>query len=226
MLPRFRRGAFSIFVIVFFVSMLLGDRPVAEHLELQVDSALSGRQLWQLLTTAFVDPVVGGGALLTCLGVQWFCGSALEGFWSTRRYLVMVVTSSTLGYAGALGIAALAPELIRLRVLSGSLPLEMAAVAAFGFVFANASYVPPCGVAPVKGKVLAPFVAALLFAVPLLSGEPPFAMVPALLSGLVATLFVTQPWRHLKANPARRPGGGGKGPAHLRVVRTPDDMLN
>ena len=40
------------------------------------------------------------------------------------------------GYAGALGIAALAPDLIRLRVLSGSLPLEMAAVAGFGFVFA------------------------------------------------------------------------------------------
>ncbi|MGB1699733.1 MAG: hypothetical protein ACPHRO_07260 [Nannocystaceae bacterium] len=226
MLPRFRRGAFSVFVAVFFVSMLLGDRPVAKVLELELASALRGEHLWQLFTTMFVDPVVGGGALLTCLGVQWFCGSALEGFWSARRYLLMVLSCSTLGYAGAVGVAAIAPDMIRLRVLSGSLPLEMAAVVGFGFVFANASYVPPLGVAPVKGKLLAPFIALVLFSVPVLSGSPPFAMIPALLSGLCAALFVTQPWRRIvSADRLRRRAKQDAG-RHLRVVRGPDDMLN
>ena len=225
-LPRFRRGAFSVFVAVFAVSMLLGDRPVAKVLELELDSVLRGEHLWQLFTTTFVDPVVGAGALMTCLAVQWFCGSALEGFWSARRYLLLVFTCSTLGYAGAVALAAIAPDMIRIRVLSGSLPLEMAAVVAFGFVFANASYVPPLGVAPVKGKLLAPFIALILFSVPLLSGAPPFAMLPALLSGVFAALIVTQPWRMLSQWRSRRSGGNRDVARHLRVVRGPDDMLN
>lgn len=206
--------------------MLLGDRPVADLLALELATAVQGQRLWQLLTTAFIDPVVGGGALLTCLGVQWFCGSALEGFWSTRKYLLMIYVSSTLGYAGAVAVAAAAPELIRLRVLSGSLTLEMAAVVAFGFVFANASYVPPFGVAPVKGKVIAPFIAVILFAVPLLSGSPPYAMFAPLLSGVVAAIFVTQPWQRLRLVSRRSREGTSPRRGHLRVVRSPDDMLN
>ena len=89
MLPRFRPAAFGLFAVIWFVSMLLGDRPWAVELALDPDAFARFEGLWQPLTAMLFQPV-GRGALAGTLLVLWVCASPLEGFWGMRRYLLMV----------------------------------------------------------------------------------------------------------------------------------------
>jgi membrane associated rhomboid family serine protease len=228
--PSFRRGAFALFALAFVVTLLLGDRPLADSLTLQADALLHGRLWWTPLTALFRH---GEGlatlGLLWMLIVQVWLGSKLEGFWGSARYLALTLTAGVVGLAGASALGLVIPAL-RATSWTGSAPLDLAAVVAFGFVFADQPQrvagreISSRTIALVAGLVVLgfPLVVALGEGMAISTAWP--ALVPSLLAALVATLFV-QPWR-------RRPTSGKverakhRGQPHLRVVRNADDMLN
>lgn len=217
------------FAAVFAVSMLLGDRPVAAHMAFSPASFAQGKALWTPLTALLLEPV-GYGALAVTLLVQWICGSPLAGYWNTWRYLLMIVSAGVLGYVFT-GLVALAvPSVATAPVMSGALPMNLAAVVAFGVVFANTPY-QPFGSTPIRGRVVAPIFGLLLLSGPLVLGAPWPSLLPALFGALVALAFVFQPWRGSgksgKVGPSnkRRKGKGGK-KSHLKLVHDADDLLN
>jgi membrane associated rhomboid family serine protease len=227
-LPRFRPAALLLFAVVFFASMLLGDRPLAGSLALDVTATIEGLQLWRPLTAPFVDLAVERGALLGCLVVCWVLGSPLEGFWGWKRFFGVVVGSAVAGYvltvAIAMSLTSLLPGITPVPALAGSLPLEAVILAAFAKEFSRTPY-QPLGLAPIRGWMLASILAVLLIARPLLQGESPWALVPAALATLVALPFIYRPWR--------RPGRSGKVAAssarprgHLRLVHDVDRLPN
>ncbi len=225
MLPRFRPAAFGLFALIWFVSMLLGDRPWATALALDPDGFARAQGLWQPLSAMFLQPV-GRGALLATLLVLWICASPLEGFWGPRRYLVMVLVAGFVGYVGTGLLALGVPAIATAPPFGSALPVELATVVAFGFVFSDTPYRPFGMEKPIRGRLVALVLAALLVAMPFINGQLWTPLVPALISSLVAVLFVTQPWR--------RQGKSGKidakkprdRPSHLRLVHSAEDMLN
>jgi membrane associated rhomboid family serine protease len=229
-LPSFRRGAFALFVVVFVMTILLGDRPFASALECRPAELLVGRLWWTPLTALFRQPEgLGMLGLLWTLVVQWWLGSRLEGFWGTARYLTLVLVSAVVGMAGAAALGLVLPS-VREAMLVGTAPLDFAAVVAFGLVFANERLVvgkreiSPVAVAGVAGLVVLsfPMIVALVGGTPFAAAWP--TLLPPAIAGMVAVVFV-QPWR-------RRPTSGKverakhHGQPHLRVVRSADDMLN
>lgn len=229
MLPRFRAGAFAVFALTFMVSMLLGDRgPTAEALTLEPSLVLDGREWWTPLTTAFRYPEgLGLLGLMWTLIIQWVIGSRLEGFWGTARYLIMVMVAAVIGYVATLGLAAAMPALGELSY-AGAGPIDVAAAVAFAIVFAREKMT--LGSTQLSPTLVGGIAAALALVFPLLVavvGKLPAAqawptLIPGAIAGLVAVVFV-QPWR-------KRENSGKVGRSeqrnHLRVVRTPDDMLN
>ena len=231
MLPRFRRGAFAIFALVFLVTMLLGDRAaVATATTLDPQAIASGQRWWTPLT-ALVRHGEGVGmwALLLTLTIQWVLGSRLEGFWGATRYLVMVVVAGLVGYGGVVALGLVSPEIAALEQ-SGAGPIDAAAAVAFGFVFAREKMrfgsreIPTIPLAATAATLAIgfPLIAALAAGTPIAGAWP--ALIPGLLAGLVATVFV-QPWRK-RANSGKVGRSKPSGHPHLRVVRTPEDMLN
>jgi membrane associated rhomboid family serine protease len=226
--PRFRRGAFFLFAIVFAVSLLLGDRPLASELALRPLAFVSGEGLWAPLTAGFLFPDAQLAALAFTLLVQWFFGSPLEGFWGTRRYVVMVLVSVVVGYATTGLLALWVPAVAAVTAMSGATPLDLATATAFGVVFAKQDY-SLFGMQPIKGRILAGFTVLLVLALPVaraggLEAWP--ALLPSVFAVLVALVFVTQPWR--RKGKSGNIGGRKKrkNAPHLRVVREADDMLN
>lgn len=231
MLPRFRRGAFALFALIFAISMLLGDRAsIATATRVVPAEVLDGRNWWTPLSAAFRHGEgVGLFGLLWTLIIQWVIGSRLEGFWGLTRYLVMVLVASLVGYGGAVGLAAALPQLADVQ-LSGAATLDVAACTAFAWVFANermrlgSREIPPLPLAAsLGGLALAfPVLAGLVGGLPI--GQAWLCAVPSVLAGVVATLFV-QPWRKRENSGKVVPSKRSDHP-HLRVVRTPEDMLN
>jgi hypothetical protein len=230
-LPRFRRGAFALFALTFFVTMLLGDRgSVSEAFTLQPDELLAGRHWWTPVTALFRYPEgLGLLGLVLTLAIQWGLGSRLEGFWGTTRYLLMVLVAGLVGYAGVIALGAVMPAAATLDY-AGPSPIDTAAVVAFGWVFARqrmqlgSAEISPLlvvGIAAPLSVTFAPLMAAVA-GTPITQTWP--MLIPGVLAAVVATLFV-QPWQ-------KRPNSGKvgrteqRGQTHLRVVRTPEDMLN
>jgi hypothetical protein len=222
-----------LFAATFVVSMLLGDRgATAEALTLEPGLVLEGREWWTPLTTSFRYPEgLGLLGLFWTLLIQWVLGSRLEGFWGTTRYLIMVLVAAVLGYAASVGLAVVVPE-ARSLSFAGAGPLDVAAAVAFGFVFARermslgSTSIPPLAVAGIAGSLalVFPFIVALVAGIPAAQAWP--TLIPGLVAAVVASVFVqpwVQPWR-------KRENSGKVGRSeqrtHLRVVRTPDDMLN
>lgn len=225
MLPRFRPAAFGLFAVIWFVSMLLGDQPWAIELALDPAGFARAEGLWQPLTALLFQPV-GRGALAGTLLVLWICASPLEGFWGMRRYLVMVLVSGLVGYVGTGLLALVVPIIAASAPIFSALPLELATVVAFGFVFSDTPYRPFGMDRPIRGRWVGVGLGLLLVGMPFINGQSWYPLVPASMSALVAVLFVTQPWR--------RPGKSGKidakkprdRPSHLRLVHSAEDMLN
>ena len=232
MLPRFHRGAFALFVLSFLVTLLLGDRAsLAAALTLVPNTALTGSHWWTPLSALFRQPEgLGLLGLLWTLIVQWLIGSPLEGFWGTSRYLIMVLVAGVIGYGGSIALALAIPTLGPVP-LSGMAPVNTAAVVAFAFVFARESMrlasreISPLVVAGIAGPIVLafPLLVALVAGLPAAQAWP--VLIPQTLAALVATVFV-QPWRKRgnsgKVGRSKKP----RAKSHLRVVRTPEDMLN
>jgi hypothetical protein len=225
-LPRFRRGAFALFALCFSLTMLLGDR-VGLPLSLRPSVLLDGREWWTPVTALLREPEgLGMLALLWTLLVQWVIGSRLEGFWGSLRYLIMVSVAGLVGHAAAIGLAAALPAASALMI-SGSGPLDTAAVVAFAWVFAHEDFqlgsrsVPTLRVAAVLAPITIgfPMLVAVVAGSPVATAWP--ALVPGIVAAVVATLFV-QPWRtREKSGKVAR-----EQQPHLRVVRSVDDLLN
>jgi hypothetical protein len=227
-LPRFRAGAFALFALTFLVSMLLGDRgAVAEALTLEPGLVLDGREWWTPLTTSFRFPEGLGLLGLWTLLIQWVMGSRLEGFWGTTRYVVMVMVAALVGYAATLGLAIAVPTAATLS-FAGAGPIDVAAAVAFAIVFARETMT--LGSTQVSPTLVGGLAASLALVFPLIvsvvtgtaAAQAWPTLIPGAVAGLVAIVFV-QPWRK-RENSGKV--GRSEQRAHLRVVRTPDDMLN
>lgn len=231
MLPRFRRGAFAVFVLAFLVSMLLGDRAdVATHLVVEPDAILQGQRWWTPATALFRYPEgIGLLGLLWTLVVQWLVGSRLEGFWGTTRYLVLILVAGLVGHGATVALGLAVPA-VREASLAGAAPFDAAALAAFAIVFGAETMAlgkwetSPRLVAAILGVIVLvfPLVTAVVDGVDLAHAWP--SLVPSAVAALVATLFV-QPWRK-RTSSGKVERNERRGGPHLRVVRTADDMLN
>ncbi len=228
MLPRFRRGAFALFALIFIVTMLLGDRPpVADALTLEPGAVLGGREWWTPVTTMFRYPEgLGLLGLLWTLLIQWVIGSRLEGFWGTTRYLVMVLVAAVVGYAAVFGLAFAVPTAKTLS-FAGAAPIDVAAAVAFVFVFAReklrlgSAELSPVLVGAIAGALALVFPLIVVVVAGTAAAQAWPTLIPGAVAGLVAVVFV-QPWR--KRNNSGKVGRGKR--SHLRVVRSADDLLN
>ena len=177
MLPRFRAGAFWLFVLVFVVTILLGDQPFAENLfPLDPKRVIAGETLWSPLSANFLDPgPFFLGVFLTLL-IQWFLGAPLEGFWGTKKYLLLVLPAAVFGYALTAILAFATPVYAELGPLSGPMALNVATVTAFTVVFAKTPYRPLEVGAPLKGWMVGAAVLVLLVSLPLFNRVHPAAL--------------------------------------------------
>lgn len=222
-LPKFGRGSFGIFLAAAVLSAMLGDQPIAHQLVLLPGDVLAGRELWTPLTANFMFP---NNELIGLLGTgfaQWFIGSQLEAFWGTKKYVTLVLGAGVAGYVGAVLVGALSTTAAGIEV-GGSVAMDLAAITAFGFVFANrqlrllASL--PLGV---KGFTL--LLVGLSLVIPLLRGSPWPVIVPLVVAVAVAAAAVTQPWRRLRDS-GKLGGSSRAKKRHLKVVRPDTKLLN
>ncbi len=222
-LPKFRRGAFAIFLLTAVLSALLGDQPMAEHLVLLPGAVLDGVDVWTPITTNFIYPP---GTLLLLVGtafMQWFIGSEMEGFWGMRKYLTLVVGAGIAGHLTSVLLGLMIDEVAATPV-GGATAMDMATVTAFGFVYANRPLRLLAAI-PLKSQHLAMLIVGLTILGPVLRGAPWPVMVPWIVAVAVAALVTTQPWRRLRDSGKL---GGSKKPKkrHLRVVRPDSELLN
>lgn len=228
MLPRFRAGAFWLFALVFVTTLLLGDQAfVEQYVPLDPARIVEAQQLWSPLTASFLDAgAFFGGVALTLL-IQWFLGGPLEGFWGTKKYLLLVVPAAVFGYALTAGLAFATPIYAQLDPMSGPLALNVATLTAFTVVFGKTPYRPFEIGAPLKGWMVGGMALLLLFAIPLFERVHWATLTPAVGAALVALLVTTQPWRAVKkSGKVARSKGRSKERSHLRLVKDADDLLN
>jgi membrane associated rhomboid family serine protease len=222
-LPRFRPGSFWLFVAAAAASAFVSDLPVARHLLLGAPFVTDPAP-WQPLTAPLLFPegqlagLVGTGLL------QWFVGSPVETRLGTARYLGLVFGAAVVGYL-ALGLVGLAVPSALAVPHGGTTPVDLAALAAFGVLFAREP-VSIFGVLPVTARSFAAVAVALLLIGPLLRGG-----WPDILPGLVAaglSLALARRWQKRPASGkvGPRKGGGGKRPRHLRIVDGREQYLN
>jgi hypothetical protein len=224
-LPRFHRGAFGLFLVTLVLTILVADQPLGDALVLHPGAVVRGEGVWQPLTANFVFPEGRVGLVLGTLLVQWFIAGPVEGFWGTRKYVMLVVGAGVAGYAASVLLALVVPQVAETTV-GGSTPMDLAAVVGFGAIMGGRS-LSLAGVLTLGARTLAIFIAVLAVVSPLARGAPWPVVVPGVVAMLVALLVVTQPWRRLRKS--GKVGGSGRKPkkaAHLRVIRPDDELLN
>lgn len=222
-LPKFGRGSFAIFLVAAILSAMLGDRPVAHQLVLLPGDVLAGKEFWTPLTANFMFPNNELFGLLGTGFAQWFIGSQLEAFWGTKKYVTLVLGAGVAGYVAAVLVGALSTTAAGIEV-GGSVAMDLAAITAFGFVFANRQIrllaALPLGV---KGFTL--LLVGLSLVLPLLRGSPWPVIVPLVVAVAIAAAAVTQPWRRLRDSGKLRGSAKAK-KRHLKVVRPDTKLLN
>lgn len=223
-LPRFRRGAFALFLVTVLLTALLADQPMADQLLLDPKGVMRGQGLWQPLTANFIFPNGRVTLLLGTLLVQWFLAGPLEDYWGTRKYVTLVVGCGLAGHAAVVLLALVMPQVAAVT-MGGATAMDLAAVVAFG-AFMGTRPLQLGGIFPLSGRTLAVIIAALSVISPLARGAPWPVIIPGIVSMLVALLVVTQPWRRLRKSGKVGGRGRKKRPAHLRVIRPDDELLN
>jgi membrane associated rhomboid family serine protease len=221
-LPKFARGSFLLFLTAAIVSVMLGDQPYADHLRLTPGNVLLGQDLWSPITANVVFRADGMGGLVGAVVVQWFFGSRLEEFWGPKKYLLLVIGAGIAGHLTSVLIALLSQAVAAFE-LGGTTPIDMAALAAFGFVFKDRP-LRLMAALPLTAKWLAVILIGVGLLRPLATGAWPEA-IPMVVAILVVAAVTTQPWRRLRDSGKL---GGSKKPKkrHLRVVRPDSELLN
>jgi len=202
---------------------MLADQPVSQQLLLLPGNVLQGQAVWSPITANIIFP---NGALAGLIGtavIQWFIGSELEGFWGTKKYLLLVVGAGIAGHLASVLLALLSPT-VAVTQLGGTAAIDMAAVTAFGFVFADRPLRLLAAI-PLKAKGLAALIIGLSVLGPLFRGGAWPEVVPMLVAIAIAAAVTTQPWRRLRDS--GKLGGSKKAKKrHLRVVRPDPELLN
>lgn len=158
-LPRFRRGAFALFLVTVVATILLADQPLGRQLVLDPGAVTRGQGLWQPLTANFIFPDDRVGLVFGTLLVQWFIGGTLEDFWGTRKYLTLLIGCGLAGYVAAV-LLAFGVTAVGSTTLGGSSPMDLAAVVAFG-AFMGKRPLSLAGVLNVSGRALAIFICVM-----------------------------------------------------------------
>ena len=223
-LPRFRRGAFGLFLTTVLTTVMLTDQPIAQQLVLNPGGVIGGEGVWQPLTANVIFPDGQVALLFGTLMVQWFLAGVLEDYWGTRKYLTLVIGCGIAGYVASV-LLALGVDAVATTPVGGSTPMDLAAVVAFG-AFMGKKPLALGGVLTVSGRGLATFVVVLSVISPLLRGAPWPIVVPGVVAALTALLVTTQPWRRLRKSGKLGGRRRGKRAAHLRVIRPDDELLN
>jgi membrane associated rhomboid family serine protease len=216
-LPKFRRGAFVLFLLTAILSALLADQPLGRQLVLHPGALFSGEGFWQPITANFVFTEGDVGLIFGTLVVQWFLGSELEGFWGLRKYVTLVVACGIAGYLVSSVLGAFVPSVAAVPV-GGATPMDLAAVAAFGVVMGKRP-LRVLAVLPLTARGLAILVLLLWVLSPLARGAPWPVVVPWLVAVAGAILVTTQPWRRMRDS-GKLKGRKKKRKGHLRVVRS------
>lgn len=214
-LPKFGRGAFSLFAIVAVLTLVLADQPIAQRLLLTPHAVLEGA-VWQPLTAIFLYPDQSAGLLIGTLLIQWFVGSELEFFWGLRRYLLLVLGCAIAGHLASMFVAWLVPVAGHVTV-GGATPADLAALTAFAVVFGRRP-LRFFGALPLSGRGLAWLIIGLTIVPPLLRGAPWPVAIPWIVAVALAALVTTQPWRSLR-NAGKMGLRRKRKSNHLRVVR-------
>ncbi len=222
-LPRFRRGAFALFLVTAVLSALLADQATAAELVLTPGRVFGGETLWAPITANFIFPDSAVGLVIGTAAVQWFLGGHLEDFWGTRKYLTFVIGCGVFGYAMQLGFAAAIDE-VAVTPVAGATAMDLATVTAFGVVFGKRP-LSLAGVIPLTSRGLAIFIGVLAILSPLVRGAPWPTVLPWVMAILAALAVTTQPWRRLRSS-GKLGGRKKKGRAHLSVVRPDRELLN
>ena len=222
-LPKFHRGAFWLFATVAVASALLADQPAGDALR-HGPGFTRDLALWQPLTANFVFPNGALGGLIGTAAAQWLIAGNLESFWGTRRYLVFALACGTAGYLVAALVGFAVPE-VAAQTLGGSSPIDLAAIVAYGIVFARRRF-NLLGALPLTARSLMIAVVVISIAAPLARGAPWPELIPTVVAMIVAALWVTQPWRRGgNSGKLRKPPKKSR-PRHLRVVRSDDRVLH
>lgn len=225
-LPRFHKGSFWLFVVVAATTALVSDRGEIAS-QLLLGPGFSEGQVWQPLTAlALFPPEQVAGVLLT-LVVQWFVGGQVEARWGTRRYLTVVLGCGLIGYLGA-ALIGLGVPAVAAHPIGGSTPIDLAALLAFGTVFARI-HLRVLGLLPITGRGLAILGIVLALISPLARGAPWPQILPSALAILAAVIWI-RPFRGgppSSRKPARpfKPKPKAK-KSHLRVVGPDGNLLN
>lgn len=222
-LPKFRRGAFALFVLTVVLSAILADQPVARHLVLDPGGLFRGEGIWQPLTANFIFPEGEVGLVFGTLVVQWFIGSELEGFWGTRKYVALVLGCGIAGYLVSSVLGSFVAAIAAVPV-GGATPMDLAAVAAFGVLYGKRQ-VRVLAVLPLSARGLAMLVLVISVLSPLARGAPWPVVLPWLVAIAGAVLVTTQPWRRLRDSGKLGGRKTRRKRAHLRVVR-PDPKID
>lgn len=222
-LPRFRRGAFILFLVTAVLSAILADQPAGALLVLHPGGIFSGEGIWQPLTANVVFTEGDVGLVFGTLVVQWFIGSELEGFWGTRKYVTLVVACGVAGYLVSSMLGAFVPAVAAVPV-GGSTPMDLAAVAAFGVVMGKRP-LRVLAVLPLSARGLSILVLSICVISPLARGAPWPVVVPWLVAIAGAVLATTQPWRRMRDSGKLRGRKNKRKRDHLRVVR-PDPKID
>ncbi len=213
------------FVVVAATTALLSDRSDIAG-QILLGPGFGDGQVWQPLTAmAMFPPEQVTGVLLT-LVIQWFVGGQVEARWGTRRYLTMILTCGFVGYLGTALLGLVIPDVAG-HTVGGSTPIDLAALLAFGAVFARI-HLRVLGLLPLTGRGLAILGVVLALVSPLARGAPWPQVLPSVLAIVAAVIWV-RPFGG--SGGKRRRNGKGKSTknkkrSHLRVVGPDEKLLN
>ncbi len=224
-LPPWRGGWVTIFTLTFVVSVLLGDQSFAAHFAVD-DQSFRAESFawWAPLSAPFSIPESALSYLAVHFAVQWFWGGRLEAFWGRRRYLVFCLGCGVLGYAATAALMSFGGSAFaEAGAAAGPHAIDLAVLLAFARVFSRERYALPGLQGPMSALALAGFGALAVVGAFALQSPTWGVYLPPAFALLVAAAFLFQPWRR---SPKSGKLGRAKGAPHLRVVRTPDDLLN
>lgn len=213
-LPPFGRAPLAYFLAIALTNMILGDQPIAGRLLLSSAFA-DGLELWRPLSALILFPEGHLNGLIGTALIQWVIGTPLARRWGSARYLALILGCGLAGYLTLALLGLAVPAALAVQ-LGGSVPGDLAAVAAFGVVYGKQE-LNLFGVLQFTARTLALLIGALALVAPLLRGEPWSLLVVNGVAMALALLVIARPWRRRPAS--GKVGGRAKSkPRHLRLV--------
>lgn len=190
-LPRFGRGPLFYCLAIALLNMLIADQPYATHLLL--GPGFASGEYWQPLSSLFLFPEGRIEGLIGTFFIQWVIGTAVEDRLGPGRYFALLLGA---GFTAKLTLALLSlawPSLVEITV-GGSLPGDLAAVIAFGVLFAERR-LSLFGALTLSSRTLSLIIAGLALLGPPLRGAPWSTVILHAVAMTAGFLAIARPWR-------------------------------